>query len=110
MLVADVDFFQWDIDFYPRGVRYGKAQIINVYNNYNTNFASSLEIPEVLLRTVRLSVTCKSSFEVDQRFMVSLVISLRLCRPLHTRVQIRQNILVSLFFGLGMHPDYRRPK
>lgn len=67
-----MDFYQWDIDFYPRGIRYGKAQIINVYNNYNSNFASSLEIPEVLLRTVRLSVTCKSNLESDQRFMVSL--------------------------------------
>lgn len=56
---------QWDIDFYPRGIRYGKAQIINVYN-----LPGSLEIPEVLLRTVRLSVTCKSNLDTDQRFMV----------------------------------------
>lgn len=56
---------QWDIDFYPRGVRYGKAQLINVYN-----MPGSLEIPEALLRTVRLSVTCKSNLEEDQRFMV----------------------------------------
>lgn len=70
--VPETDFYQWDIDFYPRGVRYGKAQIINVYNNYNTNFAQSLEIPEVLLRVVRLSVTCKSNFEIDQRFMVNI--------------------------------------
>lgn len=57
---------QWDIDFYPRGIRYGKAQIINVYS-----MPGPLEIPEVLLRTVRLSVTCKSNLEIDQRFMVS---------------------------------------
>lgn len=63
---TDIDFYQWDIDFYPRGIRYGKAQIINVYN-----LPGSLEIPEVLLKTVRLSVTCKSNLEVDQRFMVS---------------------------------------
>lgn len=63
---TDIDFYQWDIDFYPRGIRYGKAQIINVYN-----LPGSLEIPEVLLKTVRLSVTCKSSLEIDQRFMVS---------------------------------------
>lgn len=64
--LKDIDFYQWDIDFYPRGIRYGKAQIINVYN-----LPGSEEIPEVLLRTVRLSVTCKSSLEMDQRFMVS---------------------------------------
>lgn len=58
---------QWDIDFYPRGIRYGKAQIINVFN-----MPGSLEIPEALLRTVRLSVTCKTNFLFDQRFMVSL--------------------------------------
>lgn len=59
--------YHWDIDFYPRGIRYGKAQIINVYN-----VPGSLEIPEVLLRTVRLSVTCKSDLETDQRFMVRI--------------------------------------
>lgn len=63
---TDIDFYQWDIDFYPRGIRYGKAQIINVYN-----LPGSEEIPEVLLKTVRLSVTCKSRLEVDQRFMVN---------------------------------------
>lgn len=57
---------QWDIDFYPRGIRYGKAQIINIYTG-------SLELPEVLLRTVRLSVTCKSNLEIDQRFMVNIL-------------------------------------
>lgn len=56
---------QWDIDFYPRGIRYGKAQLINVFN-----MPGSLEIPETLLRTVRLSVSCKSNLETDQRFMV----------------------------------------
>lgn len=74
--LTDIDFYQWDIDFYPRGIRYGKAQIINVYN-----LPGSEEIPEVLLRTVRLSVTCKSSLEVDQRFMVSLRIKFK-CRSI----------------------------
>lgn len=59
---------QWDIDFYPRGVRYGKAQIINVWSTMP--MPGALEIPEVLLRTVRLSVTCKSTLNMDQRFMV----------------------------------------
>lgn len=85
-LSLDIDNYRWDIDFFPRGVRYGKAQIINVYN-YNTNFAPSLEIPEVLLRTVRLSVTCKSSLETDQRFMVS-----------HRRPQFGPQIFLIFFF------------
>lgn len=38
----------------------------------------SLEIPEALLRTVRLSVTCKSNLENDQRFMVRIFTSLHL--------------------------------
>lgn len=66
----DVDQLPWDIDFYPRGIRYGKAQIINVYN-----LPGSLEIPEVLLRTVRLSVTCKSNLEIDQKFMIGILIT-----------------------------------
>lgn len=64
--------YHWDIDFYPRGIRYGKAQIINVYNG-------SLEIPEVLLRTVRLSVSCKSDLETDQRFMVGTLTAAAAC-------------------------------
>lgn len=39
---------------------------------YNFNLPGSLEIPEVLLRTVRLSVTCKSYLEIDQKFMVRI--------------------------------------
>lgn len=65
---------QWDIDFYPRGIRYGKAQIINVFN-----MPGSLEIPEALLRTVRLSVICKSNLEYDQRFMVRFFITRNQC-------------------------------
>lgn len=57
---------QWNIDFFPRGIRFNRAQLISVYNiNTTPN-----EIPESILRTVRLSVTCERDLEVEQRFKV----------------------------------------
>lgn len=58
----------WNIDFYPRGIRYSKAQLINVFN-----LQSAVEIPETILRTIRLSVTCKRDLETEQRFKVFAV-------------------------------------
>lgn len=55
---------QWNIDFYPRGIKYSKAQMINVFN-------SAVEVPETILRTIRLSVTCKRDLTTEQRFKVS---------------------------------------
>lgn len=55
---------QWNIDFYPRGIKYSKAQMINVYN-------SAVEVPEAILRTIRLSVTCKRDLTTEQRFKVN---------------------------------------
>lgn len=54
---------QWNIDFYPRGIKYSKAQMINVYN-------AAVEVPETILRTIRLSVTCKRDLITEQRFKV----------------------------------------
>lgn len=54
---------QWNIDFYPRGIKYSKAQMINVFN-------SAVEVPETILRTIRLSVTCKRDLTTEQRFKV----------------------------------------
>lgn len=54
---------QWNIDFYPRGIKYSKAQMINVFN-------SAVEVPETILRTIRLSVTCKRDLKTEQRFKV----------------------------------------
>lgn len=55
----------WSIDFFPRGIRYSKAQLINVFN-----MQSAVEIPESILKTIRLSVTCKRDLETEQRFTV----------------------------------------
>lgn len=63
--------YQWDIDFYPRGFRYGKAQLINVNNIINYHNTNSLDIPEYISKTVRLSVKLKSDLREDQKFMVS---------------------------------------
>lgn len=56
---------QWHIDFFPRGIKYNKAQLINIYN-----VQAPMEIPESILRTIRLSVTCKRDLEMEQRFKV----------------------------------------
>lgn len=57
----------WNIDFFPRGIKYSKAQLINVFN-----MQSAVEIPETILRTIRLSVTCERDLETEQRFKVGL--------------------------------------
>jgi len=59
---------QWNIDFYPRGIKYSKAQMINVFN-------SAVEVPETILRTIRLSVTCKRDLNSEQRFKVGVLIT-----------------------------------
>lgn len=58
---------QWNIDFFPRGIKYSKAQLINVFN-----MQSAVEIPESILRTIRLSVTCYRDLETEQRFKVGV--------------------------------------
>lgn len=56
---------QWEIDFYPRGVRIHRAQLISVFSQVNQQ-----EIPEQILRTVRVKCTCKASLYDEQRFKV----------------------------------------
>lgn len=60
----------WNIDFFPRGIRYSKAQLINVFN-----MQPPVEIPETILKTIRLSVTCERDLEREQRFMVGVLIT-----------------------------------
>lgn len=61
----------WDIDLYPRGIRYNKAQLINVYNYPVVQQGQTkFEIPETVMRCVRLKITCKASLEFEQRFKV----------------------------------------
>lgn len=61
---------QWEIDFFPRGVRYNRAQLINVYNVSNQG---KVEVPESILRTVRVRCTCKTRLNEEQRFKVSRI-------------------------------------
>lgn len=56
----------WELDFYPRGIRYNRAKIINVYN-----FGSTADtIPEAVLKTVRLRVTFKGDLQGEHKFKV----------------------------------------
>jgi hypothetical protein len=58
---------QWEIDFYPRGIRYSRAQLINVFNMPHQG---KVEVPETILRTVRVRCTCKGNLYNEQRFKV----------------------------------------
>lgn len=61
---------QWEIDFYPRGIRYNKAQLINVYHMPMNPQQGPVEVPETIMRTVRVKCTCKSTFYDEKRFKV----------------------------------------
>jgi BTB/POZ domain-containing protein 17 len=60
----------WEIDFFPRGIRYHKAKLINIYNQQG-----STEIPESILRTVRLRVTYRENIDYEQRFKIGVLIT-----------------------------------
>lgn len=59
----------WELDFYPRGIRYNRAKIINVYN-FGNNTADT--IPEAVLKTVRLRVTFKEDLHGEHKFKVTM--------------------------------------
>lgn len=61
---------QWEIDLFPRGVRYNKAQLINVFYVQGNNNSLSAEIPETVLKIIRLRVTCKANLEEEKKFKV----------------------------------------
>lgn len=58
----------WELDFFPRGIRYNKAKLISIFS-----FQGCMDIPEACLKTVRLRVTCKDDLEEEQRFKVGEV-------------------------------------
>lgn len=66
----DNNSIAWEIDFFPRGIRYNKAKLINIYNQGN-----GAEIPEIILRTVRLRVTCRENFKDDRKFKIAVIIT-----------------------------------
>lgn len=57
----------WELDFYPRGIRYNRAKIINVYNCGTQNADT---IPEAVLKTVRLRVTFTENLAGEHKFKV----------------------------------------
>lgn len=54
----------WEIEFFPRGVKYNKAKMV-----------WGEDIPECILRTVRLRVTCKENFIKEERFKIAVLIT-----------------------------------
>lgn len=69
---ADENTIQWEIDFFPRGIRYNRAQLINIYSLQTTQ--GRIEVPESILRTVRVRCTCKS-VQQEMRFKIAVLIS-----------------------------------
>uniref|UniRef100_A0A2M3Z4P5 Putative transport and golgi organization n=1 Tax=Anopheles braziliensis TaxID=58242 RepID=A0A2M3Z4P5_9DIPT len=60
----------WEVEFYPFGVRYMAARIIDV--NYNPNALQ--EIPEAVIRTVRVRVGTNGLLEGERRFMIGVLV------------------------------------
>ncbi|EAA06951.5 AGAP000791-PA [Anopheles gambiae str. PEST] len=59
----------WDVEFFPLGVRYKPAQLIGIYSA-----ATNREIPECIIRTVRLRITSQSAMRTECRYMVGVLI------------------------------------
>lgn len=60
---------QWEVDFYPRGIMFERAQIINIYRSQlPTQGCNYLE--SQALKTVRVRCTCRGNLEDEQRFKV----------------------------------------
>lgn len=57
----------WELDFFPRGVRFNAAKLINWY--------LTAEIPEVILKTVRMRIICREKQMEDKKFMIGVLIS-----------------------------------
>uniref|UniRef100_A0A336KY68 CSON000048 protein n=1 Tax=Culicoides sonorensis TaxID=179676 RepID=A0A336KY68_CULSO len=84
----------WEIDFFPRGVRYNAAKLINIY--------ATADIPETILKTVRCRVTCREKLFDDKKFMIGVLISgiqgkIPYCKTVYVRVQYfsqEENVLV----------------
>ncbi|XP_055608513.1 BTB/POZ domain-containing protein 17 [Uranotaenia lowii] len=81
----------WEIEFFPRGVRYNRAMLIGVFNMTNNT-----EIPESIIKTVRLKVLCRERLEDDRRFTIGVLISgvqnkITHVRTCHTRMAYFSN-------------------
>ncbi|XP_055389941.1 BTB/POZ domain-containing protein 17 isoform X2 [Condylostylus longicornis] len=60
----DDQCISWEIEFFPRGVKYDRAKMV-----------WGEDIPEFVLRTVRLRITCKENFKKEQRFKIAVLIT-----------------------------------
>lgn len=84
----------WEIDFFPRGVRHNAAKLINWY--------ASAEVPEVILKTVRMRITCREKHLQEKKFMIGVLISgaqkkITYVRTVYIRVQYfsrDENVLI----------------
>lgn len=57
---------EWIVDLYPKGVWFKKCFLIV--------WQGTLEVPQEILSTVRLSLTCSKQFEAEMRVKVSVLI------------------------------------
>lgn len=84
----------WEIDFFPRGVRYSAAKLINIYQ--------TADIPETILKTVRCRITCREKLTEDKKFMIGVLITgiqgkIPYCKTVYVRVQYfsqEENVLI----------------
>uniref|UniRef100_A0A182N0Y7 BTB domain-containing protein n=1 Tax=Anopheles dirus TaxID=7168 RepID=A0A182N0Y7_9DIPT len=66
---VDEESNRWDVEFFPLGVRYKPAQLIGVYSA-----ATNREIPESIIRTVRLRITSQRAMRNECRYMIGVLI------------------------------------
>lgn len=57
---------EWMVDFYPKGVWFQKCSLIV--------WQGTIEVPEEILRTVRLSLTCRELATEDMRVHIAVLI------------------------------------
>lgn len=57
---------EWMVDFYPKGVWFQKCSLIV--------WQGTIEVPEEILRTVRLSLTCRELAMEDMRVHIAILI------------------------------------
>jgi BTB/POZ domain-containing protein 17 len=85
----DINTIQWEIDFFPRGIRFNRAQLINVHQT-SLQSTNKVEVPESILKTVRVRCTCRGISDEEQRFKIAVLVSgiqnnVNHIKSLHTR-------------------------
>ncbi|XP_053678799.1 BTB/POZ domain-containing protein 17 [Anopheles nili] len=80
----------WDVEFFPLGVRYKPAQLIGVYSA-----ATSREIPESIIRTVRLRVTTQATMRCESRYMIGVLI----CGMMNDEEYVHNSLVRMAYFS-----------